>query len=257
VVGFSRIANKEVQTAPLNEVRDDIETARQKLSSATTTPSTHLLPVPPSEDYPVEALLSRHETQWDKEIYAFKVGDFNMEILTPVSRYQYEQQRYTVELNQRMKKKGGNTGKLEPPEHKYNPVVGIWASPEMKMAFWKTWGDNMATNNQGPTTYRPKNSFSRLRLLCGDKEVEPILPGRFAIGTGGDRYAQVDKSAYYGMYTYTAESISPSCGKVSIELYPVAAQAPLVKVLDQGQVDRVWKDFEPYRKMQASAKSPQ
>jgi hypothetical protein len=59
------------------------------------------------------------------------------------------------------------------------------------------------------------------------------------------------------MYTYTAESISPSCGKVSIELYPVAAQAPLVKVLDQGQGDRGWKDFEPYRKMQASAKSPQ
>jgi len=256
VVGYSRLVNKEMHSFPLSEVREDIATAKQKLAAAMATAPARLLPVPPEGDFPVDALVSRHETHWDKEIYAFKMGDFNVELLTPVSRYQYNQERYTAELHQRMKQKN-NTTKPEEPEHKYESVIGIWAHPQMKMAFWKSWGDAMATNNQAPGTYRPKSSFARLRLMCGDKEVEPILPGKFAIGTGGNRYARIDQSAFYGMYSYLPEAINPSCGKVTIEVYPAGEPgAPLVKVLDGSQVNRVWQDFEAYRKSQAAAPKP-
>ena len=254
VVGYSRVINKEMHSIPLSEVRDDIARAKQKLAAATTPAASRLLPVPPPGDFPVDALLSRHETRWDKEIYAFKLGDFDVELLTPVARYQYHQERYTEALHQRMKQKGGNTTKLQEPEHKYESVLGIWAHPQMKIAFWKSWGDSMASNNQAPSTYRPKSSFSRLRLLCGDKEVEPILPGKFGIGTGGNRYVRVDQSAFYGLYTYTPDAIPPSCGKVTIEVYSTdQPDKALIKVLDETQINRVWQDFEPYRKLQTNA----
>lgn len=253
IVGYSRVVNKEMHIFPLSEIREDVASAKQKLAAATTPASPRLLPVPPPGDFPIDALLSRHETRWDKEIYAFKMGDFNVELLTPVARYQYSQERYTEVLHQRMKQKGGNTTKLEEPEHKYESVVGIWAHPQIKMAFWKSWGDSMASNNQAPGTYRPKSSFSRLRLLCGDKEVEPILPGRFTIGTGGNRYAQIDQNAFYGTYLYPPDAISPSCGKMTLEVYSTAEpNTPLVKVLEPSQVNRVWQDFEPYRKGQTT-----
>jgi len=253
-VGYSRIINKEMHIIPLAEVRDDIARAKQKLAAATTPAPSRLLPVPPPGDFPVDSLLSRHETRWDKEIYAFKLGDFDVELLTPVARYQYQQERYTAAMNQRMKQKRGDATKLQQPDHKYESILGIWAHPQMKIAFWKSWGDNMATNNQAPSTYRPKSSFARLRLLCGDKEVEPILPGKFAIGTGSNRFVRVDQSAFYGLYSYTPDVISSSCGKVTLEVYSSAQpDKPLVKVLDPTQVNRVWQDFEPYRNPQGGA----
>ncbi|MBZ5656126.1 MAG: serine protease [Acidobacteriia bacterium] len=254
VVGYSRIINKEMHIVPLTEVRDDIARAKQRLAAATTPAPSRLLPVVPAGDFPVDSLVSRHETRWEKEIYAFKLGDFDMELLTPVARYQYAQERYTAAMNQRMKQKGGDTTKLEQPEHKYESVLGIWAHPQMKMAFWKSWGDNMATNNQAPSTYRPKSSFARLRLLCGDKEVDPIRPGKVAIGTGSNRFVRVDQNAFYGLYTYTPDVISSACGKVTLEVYSASQpDKPLVKVLEPAQVNRVWQDFEPYRKLQAGA----
>ncbi len=252
VVGYSRVINKEMRIIPLTVVREDIARGKEKLAAATTPAPARLLPVPPEGDFPVDALLSRHETRWEKELYAFRLGDFDMELLTPVSRYQYEQERYTAAVNQAMKHKGSE--KPQQPEHKYDPVLSIWAHPQMKLAFWKTWGDNIATNNQGPNTYRPKNSFGRLRLLCGDKDVEPILPGKFPITTGSSRWVRVDQSAFYGLYSYTPNAISSTCGKVTVEVYPTSQpDKPLVKVLDTPQVLRIWQDFEPFRRLQPSA----
>jgi hypothetical protein len=253
VVGYSRIINKEMHVVPLAEVRDDIARAKQKLAATTTPEPSRLLPVTPAGDFPVDSLVSRHETRWEKEIYAFKMGDFDVELLTPVARYQYAQERYTAAMNQRMKQKGGDTTKLQQPEHKYEPILTIMASPQMKLAFWKSWGDSMGSNNQAPSTFRPKSNFSRLRLLCGDKEVEPILPGKFGMGTGSNRFVRVDQNAFYGLYSYTPDAISSSCGKVTLEVYSAAQpDRPLVKVLDPAQVSRLWQDFEPYRKFQAA-----
>jgi hypothetical protein len=254
VVGYSRIVNKEWHIIPLAEVREDIARAKQKLAASTTPAPARLLPVVPPGDFPVDPLLSRHETRWEKEMYAFKLGDFDMELLTPVARYQYEQERYTAEMNRRMKQKGGDTTKLQQPEHKYESILGIWAHPQMKIAFWKSWGDNMATNNQAPSTFRPKSSFARLRLLCGDKEVEPIRPGKFAIGTGANRFVRIDQNAFYGLYSYAPDAISSSCGKVTLEVYSASQpDKALIKVLDVNQINRLWQDFEPYRKLQAAA----
>jgi Trypsin-like peptidase domain len=253
VVGYSRVINKEMHSIPLSEVRDDIARAKQKLADATTPASSRLLPVPPPGDFPLDALLSRHETRWEKEVYAFKLGDFDVELMTPVANYQFRQERYTEAVHQRMKQKGGDATKVQEPEHKYESILRIWARPQMKYAFWKSWGDSMASNNQAPSTFRPKSSFSRLRLLCGDKEVEPILPGKFALGTGSDRFVRVDQNAFYGAYTYTPDAISPSCGTVTLEVYSASQpDKPLVKFLEASQVNRVWQDFEPYRKLQAA-----
>jgi S1-C subfamily serine protease len=251
VVGYSRMVNKEFQIVPMNQLKDDLATARQKVSGSPV-PSAHLLPVRPQGHFPVDALLSRHETRWEKDVYAFKLGEFEMEFITPVASYQYNQQKYTAEQNERTKhaKKGVAPPPLEEPAHEYDSVLVITAFPQVKMAFWKSVGDAMATNNMAPDTYRPKDSFARMRLMCGDKEVEPVLPGRYALKTGGNAYVQVDTGAAAGRYIYAPDAISPTCGKVSLELYSALKTdaPPLVKVLDTAQVERLWKDFEPYRK---------
>jgi hypothetical protein len=251
IVGYSRMVNKEFQIVPISQLKDDLATARQK-ASAMPTPSSHLLPNKPPGHFPIDALLSRHETRWEKDVYSFKLGEFEMEFITPVSSYQYNQQKYTAEQNERTKhaKKGAAPPPLEEPAHEYDSVLVITAFPQVKMAFWKSVGDAMATNNMAPDTYRPKDSFARMRLMCGDKEVEPVLPGRYSLGTGGNAYVRVDTGASAGRYVYAPDAISPTCGKVSVEVYSAMKSdaPPLVKVLDSAQLERLWKDFEPYRK---------
>jgi trypsin-like peptidase len=254
VVGYSRIINKEMRIIPLAEVREDIARARQKLAAATNPAPSRLLPVAPTGDFPVDSLLSRPETRFEKEIYFFKLGDFEVNLMTPVANYQLRQERYTEAVQQRIKQKGGAAAKVQEPEHNYESILRIWARPQMKYAFWKSWGDSMGSNNQAPRTFRPKDSFSRLRLLCGDKEVEPILPGKLAMETPSDRFVRIDENAFYGFYSYTPDAVSPSCGKVTLEVYSASQpEKPLVKVLDPDQVNRLWQDFEPYRKLQAGA----
>jgi hypothetical protein len=61
---------------------------------------------------------------------------------------------------------------------------------------------------------------------------------------------RVDTGASAGRDVYDPDAISPTGGKVSVEVYSAMKSdaPPLVKVLDSAQLERLWKDFEPYRK---------
>ena len=99
---------------------------------------------------------------------------------------------------------------------------------------------------------RYKTAFQKMRLLCGDKEVTPIWPGRVVAGMGYGRNAVLVDESYRGRYIYAHDAITPQCGKVTIQI--VSTKDPgqtIEKVFDEGVVNRVWEDFEPYRKMQA------
>jgi hypothetical protein len=90
-----------------------------------------------------------------------------------------------------------------------------------------------------------------MRLLCGDKEVEPIWPGRFVAGAGSNYYVIVEDEAFSGHYMYAHDAISPHCGKVTLQLFSTSDLShPFEKVLDDKIVARIWNDFEPYHKTQ-------
>jgi hypothetical protein len=250
-VAYARYKEKDKNwdAVPLSAISDLIRSGKAKAADSTP-PSARLLPVPPQELYPVEALLKRHETKYEKDIYQFKLGDFNLVFDTPVANYQYTQERYTAESNWRMKnaKKAQGMPPLTEPEHEYDSVLVVNVIPQYKMAFWKSLGDSMVTDGRAPTTSRPKTAFGKMMLLCDGKEVEPILPGRLPIQATGNAYVQVDQATFRGFYMYTPESISPACGEVTLKVYPAGEDAnPFIKVLDKSFVDRLYKDFEPYR----------
>lgn len=255
-IGYSKVVNDKFQFVPMASIRDVIADAQKIASTATALPS-KLLPVAPDRKYPEEPLLARHDGRWEKDLYSFKIAGFEVDVQTPVALYQYRQEQYVSLQNEHAKLAAKGKGGEPPrkPEHNaYQATLVIVAVPEYKVSFWKSMGDSMATNGRAPTTVRPKTSFSRMRLLCGAKEVEPILPGRYSLNTRSNAYVSFDRGAYFGRYVFAPESIQANCGEVKLELYSVESPStPTVKTFDPALVKRIEEDFQPFRQMASSS----
>ena len=99
---------------------------------------------------------------------------------------------------------------------------------------------------------RFKNGFVRMRLLCGGKEVTPIEPGRGEFELLNMRGQTVD-TTFQGRYVYLPDAVSPSCGGVTLEIFSEKdPNAPIGRPIEAVTIDRVWADFQPYRKVLAS-----
>lgn len=93
-----------------------------------------------------------------------------------------------------------------------------------------------------------KNGFQKMRLLCGGKEVVPIDPGKGEYELRGPQQQVIDTSTQ-GLYIYPPDAISPSCGAVSLEIFSEKdPNTPITQAVETSTVERVWSDFEPYRK---------
>jgi hypothetical protein len=137
-------------------------------------------------------------------------------------------------------------------------VIYFSVSPRLREAFWKSFGESMATPGTAPITMHVKSDFLRMRLLCGEKEVEPIRPGRYPLSIEGrTATVKVNDATYAGSYTYTPDAISPECKTVNVEVYSVKEpDKPLVKTLEAKSVQKIWDDFEPYRKAKPATNPP-
>ena len=94
-----------------------------------------------------------------------------------------------------------------------------------------------------------------MRLKCGEKEVEPIHPGKAAtVANAHNAFVNVTDATYVGFYSYPADAISPACGRVALELFSEKEpDKPAVKELDSKTVQRIWNDFQPYLAMHQQA----
>ncbi len=93
-----------------------------------------------------------------------------------------------------------------------------------------------------------RTDFYRMKLLCGETEVEPIQPGKAAtVVNAHTSFVNAVDATYVGIYSYPPDAISPSCGKVTLQIYsekdPGKSES---KTLDPKTIDRVWNDFRPY-----------
>lgn len=248
----------------IEEALPILEQARRKMGD-TTKPDARLLPVEPSDSYPLDSLKESIQAEkFDRKPYVFSQGDYDVALGTPVLKYRIREEGRMAAAKEKQKrtKKGKSAvqGTFAPLEElrgwaeyagQYRPVLMIQAAPHLRETFWSAFGRGMAASGGiygVPARMRFKTDFYRMRLLCGDKEVEPIHPGKAATVIDVHNYfANVNDATYVGIYTYPADSISPACGRVALELYSEKdPNKPAVKILDEKTVARVSSDFQPY-----------
>lgn len=251
LVAYSKYENRSFSVAPLDTVREMITAAREKAKDNSTLPPARLLPVSPGK-YPADALIARHDPIYEKDIYNFKLGEFKVSMDTPVSVYQWQKIRYEKQQKASMKRaaKGAQPDEIKEPSYEYQSIIIVQIIPDYKLPFWA----NMARASRDPVILHPKVSFHHMRLLCGDREVEPIRPMRLPIAAPENAGYQFDQDSMMGEYYYTPDSLPPSCSTVTLEIYSTdQPTTPLKKVIENPLRDRLWQDFEPFRRMQPPA----
>ena len=124
----------------------------------------------------------------EKEIYNFKTDSFNVELLTPVARYEAAAEHYAAAVREQARRKG--QAPPTEPEYKYEPALIISAISQIKNGFM--------------TGFHFKGGFAKMRLLCGDKEVDPFWPFRKTQNIAGLG------ATFHGWYWYSADAVSPN-----------------------------------------------
>lgn len=248
------------------EEADTILAQSRAKMAGTQAPSASLLPVEPLVPYPFEtASKTVSDENLDRRPYSFAVGDYEVEVVTPLLIYRVREEKAKAAEKEREKraKKKGQSEVAPPPSNELKdwaktaeelkPIITVYASPKLR----ETGGSmfmRALTRDATPAKLRFKTDFYKMRLLCGEREIQPIHPGKIAtLLNVQNMFVNAQDAAYQGFYIYPPDAISPNCGQVSLELYPEKGPTPpTIKVLDPKTVSRVWSDFEPYRNVPAS-----
>jgi len=246
---------------PISVALESLADAKAKAAAASL-PSARLLPVIPPTKYPPEGLRALGNKAWEKKVYYFTAGEFEVEIVTPVTAFSAVKEQATraeKERDKRAKKAGAppsETPQASNIDAKYDAVIRLHARPRLRTAWMKSLGEGMATGGMAPNTMHFKADFLRMRLLCGSNVVEPIVPGRVPLTiVGQNAYVRVNDATYEGLYTYPADAISPQCQQVTLELYSVKEpDKPVTHPIEANAIQQIWNDFEPYRKVQSGSK---
>jgi hypothetical protein len=135
----------------------------------------------------------------------------------------------------------------------YRPVIQIRATPKLRETLGSSFARALTSTSYGvstiPAKMRFRADFYKMSLKCGDKEIQPIHPGKIAkIIDVKNAFINATDATYEGLYTYPADAISPSCGEVSLEIYSEKdVLKAKVKALNPKTVNQVWADFTPWR----------
>jgi S1-C subfamily serine protease len=247
-----------------------LEQARKKMKDAPL-PSARLLPVEPTDPYPLDSLKEMtRSAKLDTKPYIFSAGGFDVALGTPVLEYELQTEvgrAAAREKNKRISKRGESgpgpvpaQPKFEPLQDlhgwaeytgEYKPVLLVQAAPQLRETFMSLVGHEFAPSIEmiaGGPRMKFRTDFYRMKLLCGGKEVEAIQPGKAAtVVNAHGAFVNVTDATYVGIYSYPPDAISPACGKVTLQIFsekdPGKSES---RDLDQKSIDRVWSDFRPY-----------
>jgi hypothetical protein len=247
VIGITTAGlQKLAKIIPILEAQPLIEEARKKIAGGTVPPA-DLLPVVPPDYFPAEALRTHLQAEkLDWKPYSLDMGQFEATFLTPMVTYLSRHESEMAAARQAAKRTGDQSqvkpqaATLEEAQE-YHPLVLVSVVPKLS-SIWRI---------------KFKNGFLRMRLLCGGKEIPPVDPGRSPYNLHDQRGRTVD-TTFRGEYIYLPEAISPSCGSVALEVFSEKEpNTPITRVVDAAIVERVWADFEPYRKAHANVTNSQ
>jgi S1-C subfamily serine protease len=226
-------------------------------------PEARLLPVDPTDKYPLDAIKDVVEAKkFDYDPYKFVEANFEVTIITPLMRYRMatEAEREAAKTkNKRNNSKEAVQGTFSTTEQfrnwaeyvgEYKPVLLVQAQPVLGESFWGAVGRGVAANYgiRTQANLRFKTDFYKMKLFCGDKMVEPIHPAKIFFLTNESNFFVKSKDATYaGFYSYPADAITEACGTVRIELFsekhPDKAES---KTLGKKTVAKIVSDFQPY-----------
>lgn len=242
-----------------------LEEARKKMKDAPL-PSARLLPVEPSDPYPIESFREMNKgARLDTKPYVFTVGGFDVALGTPVLEYRLKNDEMRA-ASQQNEKRTRKRGELKPSQSKfeplqdlhgwaeytgeYKPVLLVQAAPQLRETWTSLVGRELVPETQlfNAPRMKFKTDFYRMRLLCGGKEIEPIQPGKAAtVVNARNSFVNATDATYVGIYSYPPDAITPECGKVTLQIFsekdPAKAES---KDLGPKSIDRVWNDFRPY-----------
>jgi S1-C subfamily serine protease len=237
-------------------------------------PSAALLPVEPKTPYPVEGLKAALQGEkFDPRPYYLNAGDFEVALSTPPFDYrEKEEDRLRAERSQK-KRNRRDTSSPDAAQQDANPqdsphdweseigghpaVLGVYIAPKVREGFGSALSRSLR-NGYGAANLKFKTDFQSMKLFCGEKEVQPIHPGRIPL-TVNVRNASVrlEDSTYKGAYFYPPDAVNPQCGTVKIAIYSSKSAEPAIKTLDGNTASRIWADFDPFRRAAAEAQSTQ
>ena len=101
-----------------------------------------------------------------------------------------------------------------------------------------------------------KADFKTMKLFCGTTEVQPINPGRVPVTVSlHNRVVRMEDSTYKGVYLYSPDAVNPSCPEVKLAIYSSKSDEPVIRMLDQKSVTRIWEDFSAFRRAEDEVKT--
>ena len=239
-----------------------------------TPPPGALLPVEPLTPYPVEGLNAALKGEkFDPRPYYLNAGDFEIALSTPPFDYrEKEEDRLRAERTQK-KRNRRDTNNADATQQDANredsprdwesetgghrAVLGIYVMPKIREGFGSAFSRSLR-NGYGAANLKFKTDFQSMKLFCGEKEIQPIHPGRIPL-TVNVRNASVklEDSTYKGAYFYPPDAVNPQCGTVKIAIYSSKKEEPAIKVLDGPTANRIWADFDAFRRADLEAHSTQ
>jgi S1-C subfamily serine protease len=259
----------------IDQASPTLEQARRKMKDLSL-PSARLLPVEPADPYPLgsfkEAIGS---AKLDRKPYFFKVGGFEVALRTPVLDYELQEEGGLAAAEEKDKRtkqrKDSVQNTFDPLEDlrdwneyvgAHKPVLLVRAEPQLTETFLSGLGRELTpaiVKYAGGARMKFRTDFYRMKLFCGEKEVEPIQPGKAAtIVNIHNSFVNIADATYVGIYSYPPDAITPSCGKVTLQIYsekePGKSES---RDLDQKSINRVWNDFRPYLAARRSPVSAQ
>jgi hypothetical protein len=101
-----------------------------------------------------------------------------------------------------------------------------------------------------------KADFQNMKLFCGSTEVQPINPGRVPVTVSvHNRVVKMQDSTYKGVYLFSPNAVNPNCHEVKLAIYSSKSDEPVIKILDEKSVTRIWQDFGAFRRAEGEAKT--
>jgi len=245
-------ADAEVRRAPVRVVRAPaicalVSAAEQKLAAAAPPSAAHL-PVESSKPLPLTDIQSAASARgFSLSSYASSSSEFDILFITPVLLASAESQRgRTGGAGDTLSGLRAVTdfGEWSRYVSEAPPVLFIRATPKLAESFWMKFARG-AASTQGasiPPIKRLGPGFSRMRVLCGNKEIAPVHPFRIRA-----RVSETD-AVDEGFYAFDPMAIGPECGTVSLVLSSVKdPEKTETRVVDPAVIAQVWKDFAAYR----------
>jgi putative serine protease PepD len=261
VIGITAFADAETAGRGISaiirieEAEPLIEDAHALISQLPPPPP-QLLPVDPTDLFPIEEVRQiATSDKFDGKPYSVAMGDFELLMITPTLKYRMQTNA------SREKSKGNKSVSVQDARSfenysgwtdyvsEYRPILQVRAMPDTDSVFGML-NRISKSSTAAAARQRFKKDFYGMRVVCGEREVQPIHPGKIAhIISQNSFFASTKDATYEGLYSYAADAISPACGQVRIEIYAERnREKPIVKVLDNKVVERIAEDFAPYLK---------